>query len=350
MRLLDWFEVYRLQRMRGGVAKSLEDYRAALRGFADFLERPPTTQDLSDTTVAGYLAWLASPTSDRKPVGPRTRNKHRACLLALWRFARLPRSRAVLGETAPEWDPCVERETVPRRIPEAWGASELRALMDAATRQSGLVGEVSAADWWAALVATCYWTGWRLGAVLELPGTALEVFGTPTATGAVAALVVRAESQKQRADQVALLDGAALEVLRRIRPGHAAKLFPWPWCRLTLHRRMRRIISVAGVTTSRFLFHKLRATHATLLEAAGGNATEALGHSDRRVTVAHYIDRRLLPVAASCAVLPQIHRRTDLPCPRKQINASTPAGAVTPREGETEDGDFQQEFQGWDFV
>lgn len=351
MKLTEWFDTYRLQRMRGAASKSLQDYHAALRGFAEFLGRDPTIQDLTDTEVAAYLVWLSAPTTDRKPAGPRTRNKHRACLLALWRFARLPRSRYILGDSAPEWDPCVERETVPRRIPEAWTATDVVSLIRSATNQSGRVGEVGAADWWQALISVCYWTGWRLGAVLELPATALEVFHGATPTGAVAALVVRAETQKQRADQTALLDRAALEVLKRIRPGHADKLFPWPWCRLTLHRHMRRILAAAGVTTTRFLFHKLRATHATLLEAAGGNATEALGHSDRRVTVAHYIDRRLLPVTATCAVLPQIHKRTDLPGSRKQINAS-PTGAETPRNNGCLRGGMEvgEDIQGWDFV
>ena len=56
-----------------------------------------------------------------------------------------------------------------------------------------------------------------------------------------------------------------------------------------------RIMLAAGLPHSRaYKFHIFRKSVASHAEAAGGNATELLGHSARSVTL-RYIDRRIAP-------------------------------------------------------
>ena len=58
-------------------------------------------------------------------------------------------------------------------------------------------------------------------------------------------------------------------------------------------RRLGEIMERAGLPNSRlYKFHSIRKSVASYYEAAGGNATELLGHSSRRITKA-YIDPRI---------------------------------------------------------
>jgi integrase len=72
-------------------------------------------------------------------------------------------------------------------------------------------------------------------------------------------------------------------------------VFALPWARGhksgTFYRRYTMLLERAGLPTGRrWKPQCLRRTFATFLEAAGGDATEALDHSSRRVTKQSYLD------------------------------------------------------------
>lgn len=277
--------------------RTLADYATICRTMRRFAGRPVLLSDLSDAFVESYLAWLGSAnesdTIQRRPASPATQNRHRAVILALWRYARRSKVRMMLAERAPATDPDVEKLHTPRRIPEAWSQVELSALLQTASRRPGRVGHVAAGDFWPALICTAYVTAWRIGAIMRLEPADLESFGEPLDGRYPGQLRSPAESQKHFADEVALVDHATFALLSRLQPGRHSRLFPWDATVKTLREHFRGIVADSGLRTRKYLFHKLRASHASLLESRGGDATTSLGHSSRRVTLASYLDPRL---------------------------------------------------------
>lgn len=55
-----------------------------------------------------------------------------------------------------------------------------------------------------------------------------------------------------------------------------------------------------------FCFHALRKSHASYLEAAGGDATESLGHSNRRLTQTVYLDASICGDKQWADLLPDV--------------------------------------------
>lgn len=311
-----WETMYLPKRLRGASPRTLEDYRSVFRLTHEFLGREWLVRELSDDLVESYLTWLAAggpskgPHCGRsrlnRPRATATRNKQLAYLLALWRAARQRKLREALGEDAPADDPDVRKERAPKRIPEAWTPAEIATLVAIAELEPGKVGGVRAADWWPALLQVLYLTGWRIQTVLRLTPAALEIFSTPLACGSPACLRARGEHMKDHDDDRKLVDRATLDRLLRLGPSTREKLFPCDVTTKTLRARLRKQMRLAGLSTNKWLFHKLRATHATALHAAGGNATVSLGHSDPKVTAASYLDPRHLPQKAAVHLLPPL--------------------------------------------
>jgi integrase len=74
-------------------------------------------------------------------------------------------------------------------------------------------------------------------------------------------------------------------------------VFEWPYHPSYIFRRLGRIMRRAGLPNDRMhKFHVLRKSVASYYEAAGGNATELLKHSERKVTRG-YLDPRIVKVA-----------------------------------------------------
>lgn len=307
---------YRPKRLRGASPRTIEDYGSVFRLTEEFLGRPWLLRELTDELVESYLGWLAAggpskgPHCGRsrlnRPRSTATRNKHLAYLLALWRAAREKKVRAVLGEEAPRDDPDVRKERAPKRIPEAWTPEEIATLIAIAELEPGTVGGVRAADWWPALFQTLYVTGWRIRTALQLTPAALEVFTAPLPCGAPACLRARGEVMKDHDDDRKPIDHATLDRLLRLGPATRERLFPCDVTPKTLRARMRKQLRLAGLSTRKWLFHKVRATHATALHAAGGNATASLGHSDPAVTAASYLDPRYLRQKSPIQLLPPL--------------------------------------------
>jgi integrase len=268
------------------------------------LDRDLLLSELSDELIAAYLAWLKNRPSraanHERSISLATVRKHQTHLLAMWRLARRRSIRERLGEAhCPAHDPDLDPVRVPKRSPEALSVVQVGSLLSIAAQQDGHVSGVPSADWWEAFLMLMYFTGWRVDSLLQLPRDAWSI-------GPPATIKLPAELNKQRADDVRLVNTRLADSIERVVGGHRCpKMFGGDMSYVTALRRMRRMWKAAGLPRLRKYFHALRAAHAVACENAGLNATESLGHSSRRVTVDHYLPGHMLEKPQPGLVLPQ---------------------------------------------
>jgi integrase len=247
-------------------------YRLTIANLQAALGRKPTLDDLSDDNCTAMIHTLLG-----KKMAVRTINERRARLHALWTWL----AKRGLVQQWPTTPPL----TVPRRIPVAWTADELTRLLAASLGEPGRIGDVPASRWWYSLHLALWDTGERIGAMLNarwdgLMGQWLRI--------------VAEDRKGQHADALYKLSPRTLAEMEHLR-GPRAEIWHWPYCAIYIWPKYKRLRQRAGLPTDRYsAFHRMRRSVATHLEAAGGNATEALGHSSRGVTQKSYLDPRLL--------------------------------------------------------
>ena len=175
-----------------------------------------------------------------------------------------------------------------------------------------MIGRIQETDWWAALFLVLFDTGERIGAVMELTWENVDM--------SAGWLTIPAEVRKGRTrDIVARLHPETVARLDALRP-RGQKIFPWPYCKTLLWYHLGRVLKAAGLPhDQRSKFHRMRRTVASYFELAGGNATELLDHSSRKVTRA-YLDGRIIerkhpadmiPRPAQSAIITINHESTD---------------------------------------
>lgn len=253
---------------------SQHQLRVAVRVFSRWLGRPAQTGDLNTESVLNWLRWLLT---ERAPA---TVNAKRRLLLAMWRDA----SRCGLVK-APGPIPRVKE---PRRTPEAWTPQEMGRLCAAAADRGGDVAGLPACQWWLSFILAIYDTGGRVGAIKQVRPSDLSLTGRW--------LLLRAEHQKDGRDRLCSLHEQTIQAIESIYCERRELLWPWPYSRVWLERRFKRLCGVAGLRVGRHaggLFHKLRRTSGSLVEANGGDGARHLGNS-RGVFERHYLDPRLL--------------------------------------------------------
>jgi len=280
--LQEFFEAYYLPlRLRARSTNTIRLYRHSVRSFGRYLDRPAELKDLTDDVVSAYLAWLVS-----RKLSPYTVNKERSQLLAIWNYA----ARKGHVSTFPD----VQHERVPQRVPQAWTHDELSRLIDACRGQSGTVSGIPASDWWVAIHRVIWDTAERIGAVLQLTWRGYQA---PW-------LLIPAETRKgRREDKLLKLGQDTQAALERIRTPRRKPIFPWGRCPTSLYYEYGQILRRAGLPDDgRCKFHRMRRSVASYYEAAGGNATELLGHTSRRTTRS-YLDPRIVTTTNPCDVL-----------------------------------------------
>lgn len=91
--------------------------------------------------------------------------------------------------------------------------------------------------------------------------------------------------------------------LQTIHRERNTRVFPWPYTDTYLWRKYEALLNRAGLPSDRaHKFHCVRKSVASYFEAAGGNATELLGHSSRRIT-RRYLDPRVVSPPQASDVL-----------------------------------------------
>jgi integrase len=260
--------VYVPLRLRGKSQRTAHQYRIYVDHLAKFLEREPLLSDFDDEVIGAFFHWLVE--TGRSPASA---NKARNHILALWRLAA--RKRFV------EQFPDVPRLHEPARIPKAWTQADLSKLFATIEGLPGEIGVVPAGAWWLALHHLLWWTAERIGAVLQLRWSDIDLDS--------GWLIIPAEFRKfQTCDKATELPPEAINAMRAIVQPQRELILPWPQSKSWLWGRYKKILKRAGLPTDRkSSFHRMRRSAASHFEAAGGNATELLGHSSRRVTMAY---------------------------------------------------------------
>lgn len=286
--LLDFFhETYRPLRLTGRSESNAEQHRIQIRHFARFLGRMPRLDDLSDENVTRFLGWLLD-----KGRAPATVNKARSHLVALWRLAAEKRVVAQF--------PAVRVIDEPERIPEAWTIAQLKRLFRACLATPGEIRGVPASLWWEAFHRVIFDSGERTGATLSIEWAWIDL--------ETRWLVIPASARKGRKKPMAYsLRPQTIASLQDIVRPQRQFVFEWPWTLCTFYNHYNRLLERAGLPNRRIdKPQKVRRSHASHLEARGGNATESLGHTSRRITVKNYIDPRIAKRDSHADRLPDV--------------------------------------------
>lgn len=264
MSLSDFFEsVYLPLRLLGASASCILQYRINIRCFSGWLHRSAEVADLTDDNLCRYVGTIVS-----RGRSPATANKILSQLRALWEFSARRGLRADY--------PSIRKMPEYKRAPTAWSREQLATLFQALRKVPGRIDGIRASVWWICLHGVLWDSGARVGAILRAQWTDVD--------WERGELLLRAEIQKQKADQRFKLhaDTMAMLTLMRRQDG---PVFPWNLSRAAIWDRYKRILRDAGLPHDRrSKFHRMRRSVASWFEAAGGNSTRLLGHSSRKVT------------------------------------------------------------------
>lgn len=246
-------------------------YRLALKNLESVVGKPPTLDDLTDDNCAAMMSLLVELGRAIPTV-----NERRARLHAFWSW--LAKRNIVT-----QW-PTTPALSEPRRTPKAWTKDQLVELIRTCSRLEGNIGTIPAKYWWTSLHLALWDTGERISALLgarweHLEGDWLHLPAE-----------VRKGQKKDGVYRLSLPTVAMLEKIRSERP----MIWPWPYVPMYLWVKYKKIRTAAGLADDRWsAFHRMRRSVASHLKAAGGDATEALGHEDRSTTERSYIDPRI---------------------------------------------------------
>lgn len=282
--LLDTYCLHRPQLKPSTVAV----YRYAIASFGRYLGGIPTTEELTEATVLGFLQRRVAEAADwtvKREVGS---------LMLLWRFAW----RRKLTPHNPG-DADIPSIRIRRNPPTAMSLDEFRAVLEACDGERGCIRGtgIQKPAWWRSLLMSCYHSAGRISAVLATTWQDLDADR--------GWLILGAASSKTGLGQVAWLPAEAVQAILTMQ--HVSeRIWPQPYDRRWLWVSLRRIVVRAGLPGDRrYRFHCVRRTSATMAAANGSieDARQLLGHATQKMT-ASYIDPRFL--TRSAAVLPRI--------------------------------------------
>lgn len=251
--------------------KTRSQYRFALRNLRDAIGSEPRVSDLTDDNVSRLMSLLLA-----RSLAAKTVNERRGRINCLWSWLA---RRGVVST----W-PTVARIPEPVRIPVAWSREDLDRLFRAADTERLLISGVPSPSWWRTLHLVAWDTGERITALLGCRWDHLSGEW----------LAIPAELRKaKRRDMAYRLAPETVRELDAVRSPTRDLIWPWPLNWSYLWTRYRLIRQRAGLPTDRWsAFHRIRRSVASHYEAAGGNATELLGHESRATTRA-YLDPRI---------------------------------------------------------
>ncbi|KKN09844.1 hypothetical protein LCGC14_1042470 [marine sediment metagenome] len=236
-----------------------------------------------------------------KDHSPSTVNSKRRAILTLWSAA------AEAGLCRPPNRKRIPRAREMRRIPWAWTTTELERLISVCRSVRGTLGDIPAGIWWPSIVLTIWDTGMRIGALLSITTSDLNL--------AERYAIVRAEADKSCIDRYyPLSDQSTAAIAGHFCP-HRDRAFPWPYGRRQLFYRFRKIVTAAGLKSRKTmgLFHQLRRSNLSYTAAGGGVALaqQQAGHASSATTVRHYLDPRIAQQRSAIDVLPTLNLSGD---------------------------------------
>lgn len=275
--------------------RTVELYGHTLDRFAEHLGHEPTIDDLDDLVVAGFLRWRAATPRKRGKPSAASVAKDKSQLTALANWAA--KKRLERSDGKPVEFLSLPRSRKVRHAPQAYTADEVARLIRLAKTRVGTIDGKPAAWWWSTLIYAAWCSAERIGALLELRWTDVDLQGRT--------LLFRAETRK----------GRSADIQRAITPDLAASLarfegqpgdLVWRWDRAyhSLWPSLKLLCRRAGVRGTGF--HRLRKASASYVALGGGDATEHLGHASPEMTRAHYLDPRITSPKNALDYLPRL--------------------------------------------
>lgn len=280
--------------------KTVALYCGSLDRFAEYLGHEPTVDDLDDLVLAKFLRWRAENCRRRhgtKPLSKASLAKDSAHLRSVWNWCakkRLKKSNGDLLEF-----PDYKRPSVPRPRPVAFTVDELRRLMEAAKHRKGFVAGVPAAWVWTTLLQACFETGGRIGEILALRWSEVDL-----ERRTVTFLADTRKGSRETITRAISPQLASRLAVKRQAPGELV----WPWREdrrvQSAYASLRVLCRTAGVPYKSF--HAIRKATASYLKAAGISAKTQLGHASEEMAERHYYDERIVGAPSAIEHLPPI--------------------------------------------
>jgi len=275
-------------------ASGIYQFEVTIRRFQDWTGRPVNIEELTDEMVCSFLAARQQAGSSAPTV-----NSNRSKLLSLWNCAWRKR----LHHDQPR---DVPRRREPQRTPSAWTKEEVARLVDYSFCLNGTVDGLQRRYWWPSLILVIWDTSARVGSIRQAAPKQCDL--------SEGWIHLRAEEQKQNADQLFRLQELTTRTIRHIYDASRPLVWPWPYCRRQLWVHFRRLIEGAGLTAGKGkdLFHKLRRSSLSYVAAHDLElARQQAGHSTSRLTLRHYVDPRIAQQRSAVDVLPKLNLSSD---------------------------------------
>lgn len=281
--LREAFDNYRKDRLRSASPATLNQFSVSIDNLFGYLGRRPFVTDLARETITETMYWMLQ----RGRAAP-TANKFRANMVAIANY--------LFDERLIHKKLTVYKLTEPDKIPVAWTDDQLRKIVRAGANAHGEINGTPARIYWPALFLTLVYTGERIGAVLKIMPVDFDFSGLT--------VTLRAENRKfKRRDIIRPITRSTADYVQSIRFSSKHPVFYPGICVSTLGEKLRDLLNSEGLPSDRkHLFQCFRRTSATLFELHGGNATEHLDHSDRRITKRYYLDPRHLNLSGPALI------------------------------------------------
>ena len=288
----------RIAPLKGLSDRSVSMYSATLDRFRDYLGHEPTVDDLDDLTAAKFLRWRQATQHSRwKKISPASLAKDSAHLRSLWTWLARKRWKRSDGELV-EF-PDYARPRVPKPVPKAYKADELARLVQAARHRKGLVAGKPAAWYWTTKILAMFQTGERIGAVLELRWSEVDL-----EQHTLTFLAATRKGHRETITRPITADLAKMMAMQKGAPSERV----WPWLEdremLSLYGSLRVLCRTAGVAYKPF--HSVRKSTASYLKLAGVSAKKQLGHSSEEMAENHYYDEEITGRESNLGCLPDI--------------------------------------------
>lgn len=285
--------------------RSVKMYESTLDRFRDFLGHEPTVDDLTDLTAAKFLRWRQTHQHSRfKLISPASLAKDSAHLRSLWTWLAKKRWKRSDGELI-EF-PDYARPRVPKPVPKAYKAEELAKLVETARRRKGAVAGKPAAWYWTTKIQALFQTGERIGAVLQLRWSEVDLERNT--------LTFLAATRKGHRETITRPITPQLSKMLATQKGPPeARVWPWLDDRemLSCYASLRVLCRCADVPYKPF--HAIRKSTASYLKLAGISAKKQLGHSSEEMAENHYYDEEITGRESNLDYLPDIDKPLDPP-------------------------------------
>jgi integrase len=202
--------------------------------------------------------------------------------------------------------PDYARPKVPRPVPKAYKAEELIRLVEVGRQRKGLVSGVPAAWYWPTKIMAMFQTGERIGAVLQIRWSEVDLERHT--------LTFLAATRKGHRETITRPITPELARMLATQKGPPeARVWPWLDDRepLSAYNSLRVLCRVAGVDYKPF--HAIRKSTASYLKRAGISARKQLGHSSEEMSETHYYDEEITGRESNLDYLPDLDRPHEPP-------------------------------------